>query len=123
MPRLPASFGPRRVAVSPDARSVYVANTGGESISQYDVGASGALSPKSPPEVTVGNIGQGVAVSPDGRSIYVTGTGDGRVSQYDVRAGGTLSPKTPSTVAAGPGAWGVAVSPVPPPARSTTWKR
>jgi DNA-binding beta-propeller fold protein YncE len=60
---------PHGVAVSPDGESVYVAN--GESrgpfpdgVSQYDVGADGALAPKSTALVTAGSFPVGVAVSP-----------------------------------------------------------
>jgi len=56
--------------VTPDGGSVYVANTGdffdpaNDNVSQYDVGAGGALSPKSPPTVATGDRPFGVAVSP-----------------------------------------------------------
>jgi YVTN family beta-propeller protein len=53
--------------VSPDGRSVYVGNTGSNSISQYDVGAGGALTPKSPATVAAGTNPFGVAVSPEVR--------------------------------------------------------
>ena len=62
--------------MSPDGGSVYVANGSG-SVSQYDVGAGGALSPKSPATVATAGFANGVAVSPDGGSVYVTnGTTD-----------------------------------------------
>jgi hypothetical protein len=51
------------VAVSPNGASVYVANYNGNSVSQYDVGASGALAPKSPATVSAGSAPAGVAVS------------------------------------------------------------
>ena len=88
------------MAVSPDGRSVYVANGDSGSVSQYDVGAGGALSPKSPATVATGGDPDGVAVSPDGRAS-TSPTSQRRVSQYDVGAGGALSPKSPATVAAG----------------------
>ena len=59
------------MAVSPDGGSVYVTNVGDDSVSQYDVGAGGALSPKSPATVAAGDGPYGVAVSPDGGSVYV----------------------------------------------------
>jgi len=58
-----AGGGPRGVAVSPDGRSVYVANRSG-GVSQFDVGAGGALSPKSPATVASGVDPEGIAVSP-----------------------------------------------------------
>jgi hypothetical protein len=39
---------PLGVAISPDAKSVYVADGGSEMVSQYDVGPGGLVSPKSP---------------------------------------------------------------------------
>jgi DNA-binding beta-propeller fold protein YncE len=106
---------PTAVAVSPDGESVYVTNyiypfIDTSTVSQYDVGAGGALSPKTPATVATGDGASAVAVSPDGQSVYVTNGLDGSVSQYDVGAGGALSPKTPATVAAGDGAGSVAVT-------------
>ena len=84
---------------------------------QYDVGAGGLLTAKSPASVPAGSSGAvAVAVSPDGKSVYVTNsTPPPSVSQYDVGAGGLLTAKSPATVAAsGPGPFGpqgLAVSP------------
>ena len=97
------------IAVSPDAKSVYVTNPSASTVSQYDVGPDGAVSPKSPATVAAGSYPFGVAVDQDGQSVYVT-DGDG-VLQYDVGAGGKLSPKSPPTVATEGGRFGVAVSP------------
>ena len=97
-------------------RSVYVTNSNDNTVSQYDVGAGGALSPKSPATVATGVAPQGVAVSPDGGSVYVANESRDTVSQFDVGAGGALSPKSPATVATGAGSYGVAVSPAQVPA-------
>ena len=51
-----AGATPLGVAVSPDGGSVYVANDSRDSVSQYDVGAGGALSPKSPATVATGAL-------------------------------------------------------------------
>jgi DNA-binding beta-propeller fold protein YncE len=96
---------PNGVAVSPDGRSVYVANTTlavipGGSVSQFDVGANGTLTAKSPADVPSNGAAFALAVSPDGKSVYVTNVG-GTVSQYDVGAGGALTPKTPASVPVG----------------------
>ena len=117
-PTVPSSGrGPIGIAVSPDGRSVYVANfavfpTGpGGTVSQYDVGPDGALSPKSPATVDGPGNPREVAVNPDGKSVYVTTTGLGGVLQYDVGAGGALQAKSPFLVPAGANPDGVAVSP------------
>ena len=41
--------------MSPDGGSVYVTNIGDDSVSQYDIGAGGALSPKNPATVAAGD--------------------------------------------------------------------
>jgi DNA-binding beta-propeller fold protein YncE len=104
-PSTTAGLGPVGVAISPDARSVYVANSRSATVSQFDVGAGGRLSAKSPDSVA-GPAGGGpyqVAVSPDGRGVYVINGAGNSVSQFDVGAGGRLASKTPATVpVAGP---------------------
>jgi DNA-binding beta-propeller fold protein YncE len=108
-PKTPATVTagdrPSRVAISPDGRSVYVTDSGdgvvaNDTVSQYDVDAGGALTPKTPATVAAGDFPFGVAVSPDGRSVYVTNGNSNDISQYDVGPGGVLSPKTQATVAA-----------------------
>jgi len=102
---------PFAIAISPDGRSLYVADTESSpgSISQYDVGVGGGLTPKSPATVTTPENPGAIAVSPDGKSVYVTDSGG--VSQFDVMPGGMLTPKSPETVPAGGSPAGVAVSP------------
>ena len=103
--------------MSPDGRSVYVANSDGNSVSQYNVGAGGRLSPKTPATVAAGDAPVAVAVTPGGRSVYVANTGlnsatyRGTISQYSVGSGGKLFPKTPSQVTAGLLTIGVTISP------------
>jgi DNA-binding beta-propeller fold protein YncE len=125
-PKSPATVGapydPTKMVVHPGGRSAYVLATGGTpsnfffGVLQYNVGAGGRLSPKSPFRVPAppGESPGDIAVSPDGRSVYVTnGTpfGEpGTVSQYSVSVGGKLSPKSPPTVPTLRGPGGVAVS-------------
>jgi DNA-binding beta-propeller fold protein YncE len=80
---------------------VYVANAGSGDVSQYSVGAGGAVTALSPARVGAGDTPSDVVVSPDRKSVYVTNSGDDTVSQYDVGADGTLSPKDPPTVSVG----------------------
>ena len=101
------------MAVSPDGDSVYVPNLDDFNVSQYDVGAGGALTPKTPATVAAGTVPRGVAVSPDGGSVYVVSQNDDNVRQYDVGTDGALTPKTPATVAAGGTPSAIAVSPAP----------
>ena len=110
---VPAGSYPLGLAVSADGKSVYVSNYADEgTVSQYDVGADGRLSPKSPPTVPAGINPFGLAVNPDGKSVYVVNNyGSGSVTQFDVERGGRLSPKNPPSVAAGPSPEWLAVTP------------
>jgi YVTN family beta-propeller protein len=117
-PKSPATVAagsePAGIAVSPDGHSVYVTNIAAAvsfdgTVSQYDVGAGGVLSPKSPPTVPAGQSPFGVAVSPDGNNVYVVNHADGTISEYGAGAGGALAGL--GTVGTGPDAWEVAVSP------------
>ena len=73
---------------------VYVTNSAGNSLSQYDIGAGGLLAPLAPATVAAEESPTGVAVSPDGQSVYALNFGSGTVSQYDVGSGGAISAKT-----------------------------
>ena len=101
------------MAVSPDGESVYVTNAESRHRLQYDVGAGGTLTPKTPATVAAGTSPDAVAVSPDGESVFVANFNRDNVSQYDVGAGGTLTPKSPATVAAGFSPTALAVTPAP----------
>jgi DNA-binding beta-propeller fold protein YncE len=104
--------GPAGIAVTPDGKSAYVANSNRSTVSQYDIDPqSGALSLKSPATVAAGSEPVSVAVTPDGKSAYVPDA-DGVVHQYDIDPQtGALSPKTPDSVLAGQQPFGVAVTP------------
>ena len=93
-PEVPAGPAPDRIAASPHGGSVYVTNNEvSGTVSQFDVGASGALSAKTPATVPAGAKPLGIALSPDGKSLY-TADQQGYVSQFDVGAGGLLTAKT-----------------------------
>ena len=94
---------PRGVGVSPDGKSVYVANNTGPpgKVSQYDVGAGGLLTAKSPATVDAGDGAWLIALSPNqgpvasfsasaaaaGAATGFDGSGssdaDGTIARYD----------------------------------------
>jgi 6-phosphogluconolactonase (cycloisomerase 2 family) len=93
---------PQGIALSPDGKTIYVANHRGPtlfgSVSLYDVAADGSIAAK-PPDVDAGKGAWGLAVSPDGKSVYVTNSGaDESISQFDRASDGSLTPKSPATV-------------------------
>ena len=94
---------PRGMAVTPDNGFVYVANSGGNSISQFAVGPTGALTPLAPASVATGagTTPQWVAVTPDQRFAYVANRGTGTVGQYRVLSDGRLSELPTAAIAAG----------------------
>jgi DNA-binding beta-propeller fold protein YncE len=107
----PAGIRPLFVAVRANGANVYVTNAGADSVSQYAVAATGALTPLAPPTAGTGRLPQGIAVHPDGGSVYVANLLDNTVSQYDVGSTGVLAPTTPATVPASPSPAGVTVGP------------
>jgi 6-phosphogluconolactonase (cycloisomerase 2 family) len=93
------------------AKYAYVANGGDNTVSQYTIDASGALSPMSPATVAARMRPNSVAVDPTGRYAYVSNSNENTVSQYTIDASGALTPMTPAWVIAGTGAISVTVDP------------
>jgi 6-phosphogluconolactonase (cycloisomerase 2 family) len=98
---LATGAGSSGIALSPDRRSVYVANLTAGTVSQFSVSADGTLTPKTPASVAAANAAA-IRLSPDGHSAYVTASvNPGLVRQFDVAADGTLSPKATPSVGTG----------------------
>jgi PKD domain len=80
---------PHGIAVSPSGQSVYVTNggtNGSGGVSQYSVGAGGALAPQATPTFATGNNPAGIAVTPDQgpvASFTVSATPAGSASSFD----------------------------------------
>ena len=118
--------------MNPDGRSAYVTDDGDASVAQFDIGADGVLSPKTPSTVAAGAIGCGVAVLPDqgptasfkstpaepGKAAKFNATvstdSDGQVVRYDWDFGdGTTVPNggpTPTHRYAKAGLYGVTLT-------------
>jgi 6-phosphogluconolactonase (cycloisomerase 2 family) len=86
---------------------VYVVNVGDGTISQYDVGSDGTLTPMSPATVinsgmhTLGAAPAAATIDPTGSFLYVTNAADDTLSQFSIGGDGRLTALTPSTVATG----------------------
>jgi hypothetical protein len=103
------------VLVSRDGRSVYVTNdigNGGGTVTEYNIGASGVLTPKTPASIPIGFEPIALATTPDGKSAYVANELGNTIAQDSINpVTGVLSPKTPPTIATGSGPSGIVVTP------------
>ena len=107
---------PWYIAMTSDARNLYLTTFSGHDLEAFDVGPAGALTQKDAAhggQVTTGTKPVGIAVSPDDKNAYVANynnNGAGSVSIYDIASDGSIKAHTPDQVA-GKGSYGVAVSP------------
>jgi 6-phosphogluconolactonase len=85
---------------APD-KFAYVANYGSNDISQYAIGAGGALTAMATAAVAAGTNPNSVTVDPSGQYVYVANSGSNNISQYAIGAGGALTAMATATVAAG----------------------
>ncbi len=107
LPRVPGQGSPSSVAiVAGDApvqavtKFAYAANNGGDSISLFTVGASGALTISG--SLNVGGTGpQGITVDPSNSHLYVANNTTNNLSQYAIGTDGKLAALAPDGVDAG----------------------
>jgi len=85
-----SASAPVAIAIDPSSRFAYVANQSNR-VSQYTIGANGALTLMSPATVPAGNLPRSVAVDPTGKYLYVTNYYGNAVSQYTIGADGKLT--------------------------------
>jgi 6-phosphogluconolactonase (cycloisomerase 2 family) len=87
--------GPASIAINPADTFAYVANFDDGTVSQYVIGAGGALNPIPGEPATVAAYPQGnpsyIIVDPTGRYVYVTNQSAGRISEYSIGADGALT--------------------------------
>jgi len=123
-PTVPSGTGPQSLAIAtiaagaglPATDYAYVANYGDGTVSQYRIGAGGALSPLTP-AATVGpptgtSNPAALAVDPTNSYVYVVNYGSNNVSQWAIGTGGALTPLANPTVAAGAKPTAIAFDPV-----------
>jgi len=80
--------------ITPDGKRAYVSNAGSSSISGFNIGPSGALTPIA--STVVGNNPEGsvnldIALSSDGKYLYTLNSGAGNVGIFAVQPDGTLT--------------------------------
>lgn len=91
---------------------LYVANMNAGNTSGYRIGATGALTPLSPPHTGVGSSPFKIAITSAGTFAYVANHTSDAVSGYAINAAtGAWTFVSGAAVATGMGPWGVAVSP------------
>jgi YVTN family beta-propeller protein len=102
-PGSPISVGsnPSAVAITPDAKTAYVANRDSNNVTPIDVATSTAGTP-----IAVGSAPVAIAVTPDGKTVYVVNQGSNNVTPIDVA---TNAPGAPIPVGSSPE--GIAISP------------
>lgn len=81
-------------AVTPNGKFAYVSNAGSSSISGFEIGSNGALTPL--PGTVVGNNPQGsgnldITISVDGRFIYTLNSATGDIGIFGIEADGSLT--------------------------------
>ena len=121
-PIVASALNPRSIAIDPTGRFAYVVNegeipiggTGGNSISQYAIGASGELAPMAPATVTTGHLPGSIAIDPTGHYAYVTNNSDNTISQYTIGTDGALTPMSTPTVTTGTHPFSVIADPTGP---------
>ena len=69
---------PFSVALSPDEKTLYVANAGSDDVSVIDLNTNRGLA-----HISVGSNPRGIAISPDGSNVYVNNVLDGNLSIID----------------------------------------
>ena len=109
---VPCELRANSLAADPSGKYLYVVNERGAtsasygSISQYTIGADGALAPMTPATIAVDYGPSDIAVHPSGKYAYAItyyypsgGTKLLSVAQYAIGADGTLTPLSPGAVA------------------------
>jgi DNA-binding beta-propeller fold protein YncE len=107
---------PCTITIDPSGKFAYVTNTDDLTISQYTIGANGALTDNGTTTITTGFGPNSLTVDPGGKYAYVTNYAgmlagqDGTVSKFTIGADGKLSGEATVTYA-GANPWFVAIRP------------
>jgi 6-phosphogluconolactonase len=79
----------------------YATNFDDNTVSQYEIGSDGSLTPLSSPTVATDGLPFSISVEPTGEYVYVSNWGSSTISQFRIGSDGTLSPIGTGTVASG----------------------
>jgi YVTN family beta-propeller protein len=101
---LPQQALPMGLAISADARTLYVANGRGRTVSKIDLGSGAVVG-----DVDVGARPWGIALSPDGGRIYTANGPSNDVTVVDARTLAVIA-----RIPVGKSPWGVAIGPQEP---------
>ena len=107
----PTAFNTVWVSASKDGKYAYTANKNEGTISQFTIGATGALAPQTPATVTAGTAPVSVEVTPDSKYVYCLNQTDSTIQQYMVGSTGALTVMAPPTVSVSAGGATLAISP------------
>ena len=111
-----ANTYPRSIAINPNDTTLYVANGGDDSVSEFTIGSGGALTLLGTTATGAGTGPNSITIDPSGAYAYVADRGTRNpytpgttVSQYTIGADGSLTPVTSPTVLSGRAPSSVAV--------------
>ena len=99
---------PGTLAISPDTKRLYVANSGTDAVTAYNIEAAGALTlipqtADNPNPVSVkGADPAAMAITQNGKFLYVANSGSNDVTAFSIGGTGLLSPIAPSGAIANP---------------------
>lgn len=108
---------PTDITVYPSGKYVYVTNAGDTTLSQYEIGANGALAPLSPATVAValpGSYGMWISVDPSGQYAYIGKWDNTNVLRYRIGQGALTALGTATTINVLPGKMVFAKKPITP---------
>jgi 6-phosphogluconolactonase (cycloisomerase 2 family) len=106
----PGVTQPRGIVFSPNGRTAYIADSGGDAVAPFRVGDDGTLTPLSPPQPS-GDLPFGIAMAPTGRNVYVAHFNSHDVAAFAVTDDGGLRPLGPPVKTGHDNGKGVAVTP------------
>jgi 6-phosphogluconolactonase (cycloisomerase 2 family) len=100
------------VAITPNGKFVYVANSNSDTISEFAIGGDGSLTELAGSPLATLEGPAGFAVSSDGRFLYVAHkSAAGKVSAYSIGTDGALSPLTTPSYNTGTAPFSINLSP------------